>query len=152
MFPGLDLIDGALLLSAVALSGRIAWLDFRTGSFPLRLWGGLTAIGLGWCLKQRFWPMALIPLALAVLVLWGLNRFGKKRIGEGDLLLLLTTGLFIPLCELDRFFVIAGVMGIALGLFVQIYPRRLRDIPQGAFPFSGALLAAMILTFVIAFR
>lgn len=148
MLADLDYVDAAILGSAVLLSGRIAWLDFRWGRFPLSLWGALTVLGLVWCLKQEFWPAALIPLALGVVILWGMNRFIKEVIGEGDLLLFLTTGLFIPLYELDRFFILAGLSGVVLGLVTKFYPRRNvpDDIPCYAFPFSGALLAAMLLT------
>ena len=152
MFGGLDLLDSALLGVAALLGARIAWLDFRAGRFPLRLWGGLTAVGVAWCFKQGFWPAGLVPLGLGALILWGINRWVREVIGEGDLLLLLTTGLFVPLCELDRFLVLAGGLGVVLGLAFRLRPCKEGSLPHGAFPFSGALLLSMGLTLVLALR
>lgn len=147
MLADLDLLDVVILGGATLIGGRIAWFDFRSGYFPLHLWLSLTAVGFAWCVKQGFWPMAVVPLSLGVAILGLINRFGREVIGEGDLLLFLTTGLFIPLCELDRFFIIAGCSGIALALPTKChFFHSVAPFPRNAFPFSGALLAAMFCT------
>lgn len=148
MLDGLDGMDIALLAGAAFLSVGIAYADFRTRQFPLVLWGGLTAVGLAWCLKQGFWPVALVPIGIGAGALFLWNRFVKRVIGEGDLLLFLTAGLFLPVTELDCFLVLAGLGGllVAGGLRIKARLFPVQAFAAQAFPFSGALLFAMLAT------
>jgi hypothetical protein len=124
MFDGLDGLDKILLAIAFFCSVSISCEDLRTRKFSVSPLLGLATMGVAWCIKQSFIPVALIPIGCGMAILVAVNHFWKQVISEGDMLLFLVTGLFIPICLLSEFMILCGVNGLIIGAVMKT-----RNIP-----------------------
>lgn len=143
MIAGLTLFDLMILIGALATSVQIGRWDWKQGEFPCRLWIDLSVCGVAWCIVQQFLPIALLPLGVSVLLLLGINRFYKPIIGGGDLLLLLTSGLFLPMSEIGVFLILCSICGGLVALIHRRYHQSER------IPFTIAILVALWLNFFL---
>lgn len=146
MFDALsfDVFDGLLLAAVLLVSGIIAYSDWKTQTFPLYLWLVYTALGGAWCVKQAFIPLSLIPLGLGLGLMALYNHYVRGILGYGDILLLLSSGCFIPMDELGLFLILCGGFGV-----LQFAVLRLTGRTSQRIPFSGSILAAMMTAFVL---
>lgn len=62
---------------------------------------------------------------------------GREALGRGDVKFFSVAGLWLGLANLPMFFIITGIMGIAMAVFWRVIVRR-RE-----FPFGPALISAM---------
>lgn len=143
---GLNFWDGVVLISTVLVCLWITLEDIQHQQFPLILWLVFTLLGGLWCWKQTFIPLALAPLGLGVGCIFLYNRCVHEIMGSGDLLLFLSSGLFLPMNEISFFVVLAGAFGlVGFGL------RKILHKKDTPLPFAGSILGALIVTFCITF-
>lgn len=138
----LDVVDVFILLSVIIVSVFIVREDLRSQEFSLDLWLVFTGIGLLWCWKQAFIPLSLAPLGLGVGCIFLYNHFVREILGSGDLLLLLSSGLFLPMDDVSLFAVLSGALGL-----VGFARRKLLRTKDDRIPFTGSILGALIFTF-----
>jgi prepilin signal peptidase PulO-like enzyme (type II secretory pathway) len=147
-----DIIDYLLILSAILLGILAAYQDIKRRSFTLLTGIGIAAIGVGWCVKQSFIPIAIFPIACGTAVVLVLNLLIKKKIiGEGDILLMCSAGCFVTLNELPAFMVFCGAGGV-LAYALQWYLGKKASAPSQAnkaVPFVPAIVASQWITFFL---
>ena len=138
----LDGIDAVILLAVAGVGVFIIREDIRSQSFPFGLWLLFTGLGISWCWKQSFIPLALVPLGLGMGCIFLYNHFVREILGSGDLLLFLSSGLFLPMDDVSLFAVLSGALGL-----VGFASRRLLHKREARIPFAGSILVALALTF-----
>lgn len=81
---------------------------------------------------------------LAYGLAWGGRlAFRREALGLGDVKFFAVAGLWLGFTALPAFMLLAGVMGVALGLMWKIYAKK--DV----FPFGPALLASFLLLLLL---
>jgi Flp pilus assembly protein protease CpaA len=137
LFCSFDLLDLAILLGVIACSIAIAFYDFKFRSFPVWLLLLLVFISIAWCLKQKFTPVSILPIGLAMIVVALINHYFTRIIGNGDIFLFLISGVFVPVYRISTFVMLCGIIGVCTSIAM-----RTRIIP-----FSFVILFSMMLTF-----
>lgn len=127
------------------ISVLISYQDWTKGKFSFWLWLMLTLFGGVWCVVQSFIPLALVPVGIGMIGIMAINRWIKPVMGEGDILLFLSSSLFIPIIELGTFLIVCGIAGMV------IFWIKHHQINQSSnqIPFAPAILSAMWLTLLI---
>lgn len=141
----LSIIDVMLLGVSFLISLLISYQDWTKGQFAFWLWSMLTLFGIAWCVVQSFIPLALVPVGIGMIGMMAINRWIKSVMGEGDILLFLSSSLFIPIIELGTFLILCGIAGM------MIFWIKRHQINQSSnqIPFAPAILSAMWLTLLI---
>jgi Flp pilus assembly protein protease CpaA len=140
----LDRWDLLILLLSSVCSCFIAYKDWQTLHFPLWSWALLEVLGIAWCVKQAFIPLSFFFLLIICLLIFFINRFCKPVVGNGDLLLFLSAGLFVPFDQVDLFLILCGIFAV----LSYCAERVLRKNVKRELSFSPALLLAMMTSFL----
>lgn len=141
----LSIIDVVLVIMSFLISVLISYQDWTKGKFSFWLWLMLTLFGGVWCVVQSFIPLALVPVGIGMIGIMAINRWIKPVMGEGDILLFLSSSLFIPIIELGTFLILCGIAGMVI-FGIKRYQKK---ESLNKIPFAPAILSAIWLTLLI---
>ncbi|MDR0624846.1 MAG: prepilin peptidase [Holosporales bacterium] len=109
--------DTCFFFVAITLGTLCSYQDIKCRGFPLWMALALLLVGVGWCVKQEFFPICQLTIGVGLLCCRVAEHLLRRRlIGGGDALLLLAAGAFITVNELPAFLIFCGFGGCGLFL------------------------------------
>lgn len=135
------------MIEAMILLAVFGVQDFKTKQLDSRgLWGALIlAAGLA-ALKGKLFPEGILGMLLGVFMM-AVSRLTKGQLGDGDALILMTTGLLLGLRQnLELFFLALFLASIYSGyLLIVKHQKRNYEIAFVPFLASAQLLLLILL-------
>jgi prepilin signal peptidase PulO-like enzyme (type II secretory pathway) len=163
LLVGLDFYDLAIICCSAAFGLTASYQDLRSNSFSLWLGCSIAAMGILWCVKQKFFPISIVPIVCGlfiILIVQQLFKITKKYLRKqnsadktvveswlagGDMFLLCTACFFVTPNELPAFLIFCGIGGI-LTFLLQ---KKICGKKNKTLPFVPSIVAAQWITFFL---
>ncbi len=118
-------------------------VDLKTKKVPLNSLILIGVMGCAWVYHYQRLPWSVLGVISVIVFIFFIEKWFIKRekaIGEGDILLLLAAGIWLPWESLPEFLFLTGLLGVLTSF---MYKRR------SGFPFAPAIIISLWLTLLL---